>query len=408
MAAKQRILVVDDDPNLNRLLQFALVSESFSVSIATSGLAGIEVALSERPDLAIVDVNMPELDGFEVCRRLRATPTLAHIPIILLTARANVKDKLAGFKAGADDYVVKPVAMEELIARIRVLLLRTAPSAGPEVPQLRGEGQVWSLFSLKGGVGVSSLAVNLAIVLRQDWADSVALIDLDLECPTIESMLNLPPSMRLASHERLGPEDWGEGLIRQLLTSHHSEVQVLLPPSSPTTGSAVIGSDSASRILTLLKETFQYTVVDTASVMSDLNWTILELSDLIMVILTSDINSWKAGSRALEILQSLDISLHKVALLYNHSSPASALTPRQAESFFHFPLTGDIPYGGAPFLSSVNLGVPLLLNHPTHPTTIALKELTRKLITRRPEPASSPARERGGILHRLRSRYAPG
>jgi len=407
MAAKQRILVVDDDPNLNRLLQFALVSEGFSVSIATTGLAGIEVALRERPDLAVVDVGLPELDGFEVCRRLRAAPTLADIPIILLTARADLRDKLAGFEAGADEYVVKPVAIEELIARIRALFLRAAPSTRAAAPELKGEGQMWTLFSLKGGVGVSSLAVNLAIALRQDCADSVALVDLNLECGTIESMLNLPPSTRLASPERLGPEDWDAELITQLLTSHQSKVEVLLPPSSPT-ASVVIGFESVRRILTILKETFQYVVVDTASALSDLNWSVLELSDLIMVILTSDINSWKAGSRALDIFKSLDISLQKVVLVYNHNSPASALTPRQAESFFRFPLASEIPYGGAAFLSSVNLGVPLLLNHPDHPATVALKELARKLITRQPEPVSAPAEESRGILARLRTRYAPG
>ena len=406
MAPSQRILVVDDDHTLNRLLQFALVSEGFSVSIATSGLSSIEVALGARPDLAIVDVGLPELDGFEVCRRLRATPTLAHMPIILLTARADVKDKLAGFDAGADDYVVKPVAIEELIARIKALLLRAGPSVGEAVPELTAEGQVWSLFSLKGGVGVSSLAVNLAIALRQDWADSVALIDLNLECGAVESMLNLPPSRGMASLERRGLEDWDEELIRQILIPHQSKVEVLLL-SSPA-GSAVISTDDASRIMGVFKETFQYVVVDAGSAMSDLNLSVLELSDLIIVILTSDINSWKAGSTALEIFHSLDISPQKVMLVYNHNSPASAPTPKQAESFFRLPLAGDIPYGGAVFLSSINRGVPLLLDHPGHPTAVAVKELTGKLIASQPGPVSSPANESRGIFARLRSRYAPG
>lgn len=137
--------------------------------------------------------------------------------------------------------------------------------------------------------------------------------------------------------------------------------------------SVAIGPESAGRILDVLKGIFQYVVVDTASAMSDLNWSVLELSDLILVILTSDINSWKAGSRALDMFKALNISLQKVVLMYNHNSPVSGLTVRQAESFFRFPLAGEIPYGGAAFLSSVNVGVPLLVNHPTHPIAATLK-----------------------------------
>jgi len=405
MAAKQRILVVDDDPDVNRLLQFALTNEGFSVSTATGGLAGIEVALSDRPDLAIVDVNMPEIDGFEVCRRLRAIPMLAQMPIIMLTVRAAVKDKLTGFDAGANDYVVKPVAMEELMARVRTLLLRADLSRSPEGPRPKGEGQIWSLFSLKGGVGVSGLAVNMAIALRGGWADSVALVDLGVGS-SVESMLNLPPPRKPVSRTSPGREDWDEELIRRSLISHHSKLAVVVPRGC-SRGSSVIDADSAGRILVFLRKTFQYVVVDTASAMSDLNWRVFELSDLILVILTADILSWKKGSTTLDLFRSMDISLRKVALVYNHVSFASGLTVRQAESFFGFPVAGEIPCGGAAFVASLNLGMPLVLEHPTDPAAVAIKELVKRLISRKPELASAPAKEGEGILDGLRSGRAP-
>jgi len=400
MAGEHTILIVDDDPALSSLLESALLGEGFLVSVAHSGLAGVERALSERPILAIVDVNMPEVDGFEVCRRLRAAPMLARIPIILLSERADVKDKLAGFDVGADDYVVKPVAIAELLARTRVLLQRVGLPGRSETPQPRREGQLWSLSSLKGGTGVSSLAVNLAIALRQDWADSVALVDLSPECGTVESMLNLPPSAaRFSSRQGQDSWDWDEGLVRQLLRSHESGVESLAVPGSPAEG----GTETAKLILDFLKGMFQYVVVDTASAMSDLNWHVWELSDLIVVVLSPDINSWRSSSRMLDAFRYLGIPSQKVTLLYNHISPVSTLSPKQAESFFHLSLAGEIPFGEAAFISSVNLGVPLVLSHPVHPSVLALKGLARKLVTSHAQPLESTTKERRGVLGWLRS-----
>jgi len=399
MPADRNILVVDDDPNLARLLQFALTSEGYSVSVATDGLSALEMALRDRPDLAIVDIGLPELDGIEVCRRLRATPMLADTPVILLTARADTNTKLAGFEAGADEYLVKPVPTEELAARVKALLRRTGAPQGPAVPQARNEGQVWTLFSLKGGVGVSSVAVNLALALRGNWADSTAVLDLNLESPTVESMLNLAPSRGMASRGSLDPEDLDDSMISQLLTPHQSGVEVLAMATSAGQRAA-IQSDTVRHILTFLRSSFQYVVVDTASTLDDVNWSALELSDLVMMIVTPDINSWKVGSRALDLLRSLGIPSEKVALVYNHDAPTSALTAQQAGAFFRHPLAGEIPHGGTSFLSSVNLGVPILVNDSKHATAVALRELAQELITGRQQPSPSP--ERGGVLRWLR------
>jgi pilus assembly protein CpaE len=400
MDGERKILIVDDDATLNRSLGSALLDEGFSVSVATSGLAGVEAALSKRPSLAIVDANMVEMDGCEICRRLRAAPMLAGIAIIMLSDRANVDDKLAGFGAGADDYVVKPVAVEELVARIKVLLHRARIPGKTETPEPRREGQLWSLSSLKGGAGVSSLAVNLAISLRQDWADSVVLVDLNLDCGTIESMLNLPPSGgRYNSLVGRDSWDWDEGLIRQLLRSHESGVEALVLPGSPAEG----GIENAKPMLDILAGMFQYVVVDSASALNDLNWHVWELSSLVMLILTPDINSWRLSSRMLDAFRYLGIPSQKVALVYNHISSVSALSPKQAESFFRVALAGEIPYGAAAFVSSVNLGVPLVIGQPLHPSVLALKELVRRLVTSQAEPQESKETERQGVLGWLRA-----
>jgi two-component system response regulator MprA len=120
----ERVLVVDDDPPLRRMLERTLKAEGFDVTVAPDGGAALVQAERSAPDVIVLDVAMPVLDGLAVCRRLRSKglPT----PILMLTARDAVPDRVAGLEAGADDYLVKPFAMQELIARIRALTRRTA------------------------------------------------------------------------------------------------------------------------------------------------------------------------------------------------------------------------------------------------------------------------------------------
>lgn len=122
------ILVVEDQPTLARLLQKVLTEEGFRVTLAFDGPAGRDAALAEPPDAVILDVGLPGLDGLAVCRAIRARGL--RMPIVMLTARDAVPDRVAGLEAGADDYVLKPFAFEELLARLRVHLRRSGVSAG--------------------------------------------------------------------------------------------------------------------------------------------------------------------------------------------------------------------------------------------------------------------------------------
>jgi two-component system response regulator MprA len=122
-----RILVVDDDRKITALLRRTLSYEGYQVELAGDGRAGLLSAREYPPDLVILDVMMSEIDGIEVCRRLRAA---SEVPILMLTARDEVPDRVAGLNAGADDYLIKPFALEELIARVRALLRRFEGNGG--------------------------------------------------------------------------------------------------------------------------------------------------------------------------------------------------------------------------------------------------------------------------------------
>ncbi|HEY8858986.1 MAG TPA: response regulator transcription factor [Gaiellales bacterium] len=119
------VLIVDDEPAVVDALDRALVQEGYAVASAGDGRAALERVARARPDAVILDVSMPQMSGLEVCRRMRANGD--RTPVLMLTARDQVTDRVAGLDAGADDYLVKPFALEELLARLRALLRRTTP-----------------------------------------------------------------------------------------------------------------------------------------------------------------------------------------------------------------------------------------------------------------------------------------
>ena len=125
-----RILVVDDDRAVRDSLRRSLTFNGYTVELAVDGLDALEKVAAARPDALVLDVMMPRLDGLEVCRRLRSTGD--DLPILVLTARDSVSERVAGLDAGADDYLPKPFALEELLARLRALLRRTAMEAEGE------------------------------------------------------------------------------------------------------------------------------------------------------------------------------------------------------------------------------------------------------------------------------------
>jgi DNA-binding response OmpR family regulator len=137
MSSRSRILVVDDDTDIRSLLRELLVRAGYDVSEAESGKAGLRQLYSAPPDLVLLDVSMPELDGWQTLERIR---DLSEVPVMMLTARAGELEKVRGLKSGADDYVTKPFGRQELLARVEALLRRSGPR--DEEPTTYGDGLV--------------------------------------------------------------------------------------------------------------------------------------------------------------------------------------------------------------------------------------------------------------------------
>ncbi len=131
----KKILVIEDDPASLRLTQYVLEHNGYTVLTAVNGLDGLKMAQSEQPDLVILDVMLPGMDGFDICYHLRAAPQTARLPIMMLSAKAREADRETGLKVGADYYVTKPVEPAEIIRNIEALLARGKGKYNLPVPE---------------------------------------------------------------------------------------------------------------------------------------------------------------------------------------------------------------------------------------------------------------------------------
>jgi two-component system OmpR family response regulator/two-component system alkaline phosphatase synthesis response regulator PhoP len=146
----RRILVVDDEPSLQKMLAHALEREGFQVQTVGDGEEALEAFKSYEPHLIILDIMLPKLDGTEVCRRIRAQ---SDVPIIMLTAKDDEIDRVVGLELGADDYVTKPFAVRELVARVRAIMRRATVPAGQRPDELNYDGLRINLPSRRVSVG---------------------------------------------------------------------------------------------------------------------------------------------------------------------------------------------------------------------------------------------------------------
>ncbi len=159
----EKILIVDDDLDTLRLVGQMLETQGYQIQAASTGTQALAKARHEFPDLVLLDIMMPDIDGIEVIKQIRSDPATRLLPVIFFTAKNQLDDKVQGFDAGADDYMTKPVHPRELVARVRAVLSRTYKThpGGPPT----GKAHVVGVMAAKGGVGSSTIALNLAVAL---------------------------------------------------------------------------------------------------------------------------------------------------------------------------------------------------------------------------------------------------
>ncbi len=306
-----KILIVDDDPNALRLIGYALQRQGYQVSVAQDGEEALDKAQNEKPNLVILDVMMPTMDGYEVLRRLRAASATARVPVILFTAKSQVDDKIAGFEAGADDYLTKPVTPAELTARVRALLLRASYTA-PVTPKAKVVG----FLGAKGGVGTTSVALNVAVALSQQGTQ-VALIECQPYTGTIAREMGLRPRCTLAELGEKEAREVDQTAVERCVTQHHTGVRVIPAPVEPATGIQPLSPAHAEALAKHLDGLGEMVILDLGSQISPSVRQLLARCDHVVLV-----------------SEATEISLHLTQALLQQEKEGEALGTRP-EALFH-------------------------------------------------------------------------
>lgn len=228
-----KVLLVDDDLDTLRLVGIMLQRQGYEILAASNGIQALEMAQNEEPDLVLLDVMMPEMDGYEVARRLRANPTTADLPIIMFTAKAQVDDRVMGLEAGADSYLTKPTQPRELFAQMKAVLARSGKFRTNTLtpPQPVKRGYSIGVLAARGGLGVTTLALNLGVKLQENSQQKVIVAEIrpgqgtlsfDLGLSRYEGLnrlLQLKPAEITTRELEVSLRSFGSGM-RLLLASH--------------------------------------------------------------------------------------------------------------------------------------------------------------------------------------------
>ncbi len=220
----EKILIVDDDPDTVEFLKLLLERQGYQTLEAPNGMQALSLAHSEKPDLVILDVMMPDLDGYEVARSLRRHPDTALTPILMFTAKTQVEDKVAGYEAGVDIYLTKPVHPLELQANIKALMTQKKARTSSGTSQ----GYLAGVVAASGGLGVSTTTLNLAIAYHQQNKDKVIASEMRPSQGSWSQELQLPDSRGLEGLLKLSPEEITLATVEEQLILTNYGVKLLL------------------------------------------------------------------------------------------------------------------------------------------------------------------------------------
>lgn len=369
---KAKILIVDDDPAAVETTADALTVSGYQTYSANNGADALRLAEELQPDLVFLDVNMPEMDGYEVCRRLRKNPKTSRLPIVMLTAQSSVEEKVKGLDAGADDYLTKPFQRAELEARIKVLL-RRAGSRPAEDEQPQFSGKIITVYSLRGGVGVSTMATNLAVGLAQLWSCPTVLVDLVPAAGQGSLMLNLSPRYTWADIADKPLQGIDEELIGSLLMQHSSNAFLLASPRFSKKMCQLTGQQ-VSLVLSLLNQKYHYVVLDLPHDSNEATLAALNAAHEVLLLLTPDLASISALKATFNMFEEQGLSQDHVRIVLNQTFTRNALEPKTIQEALKRELGLVVPFAPET-VNSINLGTPLILGTPASAAGDVIEDL---------------------------------
>jgi pilus assembly protein CpaE len=386
---KIRVLIVDDiaetRENIRKLLQFEADVEV--AGAARTGKEAIELTQELKPDVVLMDINMPDMDGITATETIRRKQP--YVQIVILSVQNDPNYMRRAMLAGARDFLTKPPMGDELGAAIRRAglmaieerkkgIAAAGPSAAGGAAVISGSsaynGKIIMVYSPKGGTGCTTVATNLAISLANEET-KVALVDGDLQFGDVAVFLNEQGKNTVLD---LAPraDELDPDIVKEVLLTHAaSGVKVLAAPSRPELAEGVTG-EQFSKVVQYLRQLFSYTVIDTSSYLTDVVLSIIDISDLIILITTQDIPSIKNSKAFLSLIDGMKINRKRVLFMMNKYNKEIKITPEKIGESLKQPVVAVIPQDDKIVGNSVNRGVPFILDNKTQPVGRSLSSLS--------------------------------
>lgn len=399
-----KVLIIDDDPIFQKMISHALQPLGFELTVAGDGVQGLTQANAIQPDLVISDVVMPNMNGYETVRRLRRINAFAQIPVLMLTAQSDLDEKLTGFEAGADDYMTKPFAPAELVARVNTLLRKAEMYRARVDVQPQRKTTLIAIHSLRGGSGCSTIAVNTALGLCGLWNKQVILLDMVLTTGQVALMLNNSLRRTWADLASLKPTDLDAQVVTTLVGKHESGLNFIAAPTFPPEAE-LLSIEHFDASLQLLKGLYDYIVVDLPHDFREITFHTLDQADIIALVTTPELASLRAAAATLETYKRLNYPPEKIRLLLNTTFDRSGLARKNVEAALKHSVDLILPFDSDSVIQAINYGQPFLYHKPDLPVSQLVENFAFMVSSAddREIPPASPSKQWQRTMKRLRA-----
>jgi DNA-binding response OmpR family regulator len=370
-----KILVVDDEPNALHMISYALQAEGYEVVFAQNGAEAISKAQTEAPDLVILDVMMPDMSGIEVCEQLRKSQETLNLPIIMLSAKTQVSDKVSGLEAGADEYLTKPITPQELVARVKALLGRyhQVSRSLPKKP-----GKVLGFMGAKGGVGTTTVALNVATALVTQGKMVVA-AEIRPSYGTFSAQLNLIQPQGLFSLLELDPGNIVERDIWLHLIDLPSGLRLLVGPQI-VAEYRWIEPPHVDKIISILTSMADCTILYLPCNPSSANQAAIRRCDLVALVVEPESTALASGILAIEQMRSWGVYGDRVGVIVvNHAPLTTPIKIDQFRTVLGHQVIGVIPIASDAITAAQRAGLPVVLHRPDSDASTAFVDITKRI-----------------------------
>ena len=374
-----RVLLIDDEQFYFKLIQKKLKESNYELDYAKSSSEGLAKISSFVPELIIVDLMLPDMDGFQILERVRQDPSNASTPVIVITAKDQLDEKLKAFELGADDYLVKPFQPEELVARMGILARRRqAARAQSKSADKEKDASLYVVHSLRGGLGCSSIVVNLGIAFQKLWSKPTLLVDGVLTAGQIALMLDARPLATWENLVGIDEENLDDVVVSEMMCEYKNGIRYIASPRYPIAADT-FSSDILKDFMDRLRTQNDFVIVDVSHDFSDMTINMLGMSTSILLVMAPEMASLRSTMGALEIYDRLGISVDKVKIILNNNSSNPAIKQAQLEKVLKRPIDFVLPYEAGEVNKALNFGQPFIMTNPDLPICLNLETMAYHL-----------------------------